>query len=54
MSDNVIQLPPHAVELVRDGDDIIYVVTANGENGLEAKVVDVRRSTRSVPAPHRQ
>ncbi|WP_458317142.1 DUF2303 family protein [Mycolicibacterium brisbanense] len=42
MSDNAIQLPPHAVELVRDGDDAIYVVTANGENGLEAKVVDVR------------
>lgn len=46
MSDNVIDLPDHTVELIQSEDvnanGPLYLVTANGENGLEAKVVDVR------------
>lgn len=51
MSDNMIELPPHTVELVRDGDDPVYVVTANGEHGLEHLVVDVRGEAPRAFAP---
>lgn len=51
MSDNAIELPPHSVELVRDGSDPIWVVTANGEHGLETKVVDVRSEAPAAYPP---
>lgn len=44
MSDNAIQLPHHCTDLIDepDADASLYLVTANGENGLQAEVVDVR------------
>lgn len=44
MSDNAIALPVHATELIDEpeADTSLYLVTANGENGLQTEVVDVR------------
>ena len=44
MSDNAIELPVHSTQLIDepDSDSTLYLVTANGENGLETRVIDVR------------
>ncbi|MDM2398130.1 DUF2303 family protein [Mycobacteroides abscessus] len=44
MSDNTIALPKHDADLIDepDADTSLYLVTANGENGLQTEVVDVR------------
>lgn len=44
MSDNTIALPKHDADLIDepDADAPLYLVTANGENGLQTEVVDVR------------
>lgn len=44
MSDNIIALPKHDADLIDepDADAPLYLVTANGENGLHIEVVDVR------------
>lgn len=44
MSDNTIALPKHDADLidVLAADTPLYLVTANGENGLQTEVVDVR------------
>lgn len=44
MSDKAIELPVHSTQLidVQDANSALYLVTANGENGLETHVVDVR------------
>ncbi|BAP98750.1 MULTISPECIES: DUF2303 family protein [Mycobacteroides] len=44
MSDNTIALPKHDADLIDepDADTPLYLVTANGENGLQTEVVDVR------------
>lgn len=44
MSENAIELPPHSVEVIdkAGADGPVRVIVANGENGLETKVVDVR------------
>lgn len=44
MSDNIIALPKHDADLIDepDADTSLYLVTANGENGLQTEVVDVR------------
>lgn len=44
MSDNAITLPKHDADLIDepDADTSLYLVTANGENGLQTEVVDVR------------
>lgn len=43
MSDNTIQVEAESVQLIEDlADGPIYLVTANGSEGLETKVVDVR------------
>lgn len=44
MSDNTIALPKHDADLIDepDADAPLYLVTANGENGLHIEVVDVR------------
>ena len=49
MSENTIELPNQTVELIDgpDNDGPIYLITANGENGLETRVVDLRKE-----APH--
>ncbi|WP_195166908.1 DUF2303 family protein [Mycobacteroides abscessus] len=45
MPENTIELPDHTVETIDspNQDGPIYLVTANGERGLEAQVVDVRK-----------
>lgn len=49
MSDNAIALPKHDTDLIDepDADTALYLVTANGESGLQTEVVDVRAQ---VPA----
>ncbi|MEH3135907.1 MAG: hypothetical protein PGN30_13015, partial [Mycolicibacterium neoaurum] len=51
MSDNTIELPPHSIETISEvdvqADGPIRVVAANGENGLETQVIDLR-----AEAPH--
>lgn len=49
MSDNAIALPKHDTDLIDepDADTALYLVTANGESGLQTAVVDVRAQ---VPA----
>lgn len=43
MSDNAIALPPHTVADDEWGSDgPLRIIAANGENGLNVKVVDVR------------
>lgn len=44
MSDNAIELPIHATELIDEpaSDGPLYLATANGENGLETRVIDIR------------
>ncbi|AMT72070.1 DUF2303 family protein [Mycobacteroides immunogenum] len=44
MSDNAIALPKHDTDLIDepDADTALYLVTANGESGLQAEVVDIR------------
>ncbi len=44
MSDNTIDLPEHTVALIDEpaADGPLYLATANGENGLETRVIDVR------------
>lgn len=44
MSDSILELPDHATELIDEpeADTSLYLVTANGENGLQAEIVDVR------------
>lgn len=44
MSDNIIALPKHDADLIDepDADAPLYLVAANGENGLHIEVVDVR------------
>lgn len=44
MSDSILELPDHATELIDEpeADTSLYLVTANGENGLQVEVVDVR------------
>ncbi|SHP83630.1 DUF2303 family protein [Mycobacteroides abscessus] len=44
MSDNTIALPKHDADLIDepDADTPLYLVTANGENGLQSEVVDIR------------
>lgn len=44
MSDNTIELPEHTVALIDEpaADGPLYLATANGENGLETRVIDVR------------
>lgn len=44
MSDNAIELPAHVVQEVDqvEADSLLYLVTANSENGLATEVVDVR------------
>ena len=51
MSDNAIELPEHTVALIDEpaADGPLYLATANGENGLETQVVDVRGE---VPAAY--
>lgn len=51
MSDNTIELPEHTVALIDEpaADGPLYLATANGENGLETQVVDVRGE---VPAAY--
>ncbi|MEV5360600.1 DUF2303 family protein [Micrococcus luteus] len=54
MSDNTIELPAHEATLIDDGmasDGPLYIVTANGENGLETRVVDVRAEAPNAFAP---
>ncbi|WP_237084042.1 YfdQ family protein [Mycobacteroides abscessus] len=44
MSDSILELPDHATELIDEpeADTSLYLVTANGENGLQVEVVDIR------------
>ena len=44
MSDNAIELPVHATELIDEpaSDGPLYLVTANGDGGLQFNVIDVR------------
>lgn len=44
MSDKTLELPHHRADLIDgpDADTELYLVTANGENGLETQVIDVR------------
>ena len=44
MSDNMIELPEHTISLadVNGADSPLYVVTANSEQGVSTRVVDVR------------
>ena len=44
MSDNTIELPEHTVALIDEpaADGPLYLATANGEDGLETRVIDVR------------
>lgn len=44
MSDNTIALPKHDAHLIDEpgADTPLYLVTANGENGLQTEVVDLR------------
>ena len=44
MSDNAIELPEHTVALIDEpaADGPLYLATANGEDGLETRVIDVR------------
>ncbi|TDH45422.1 DUF2303 family protein [Mycobacterium eburneum] len=45
MSENTVELPAHAVEIIDDeamADGPLYLVNANGQNGLESHVIDVR------------
>ena len=44
MSEHALELPNHRVDLIDepDADTELYLVTANGENGLQADVVDIR------------
>jgi hypothetical protein len=53
MSDNAIELPPHAVELIDEpeSDGPLYLATANGEDGLETRVIDVRAEAPSAFPP---
>lgn len=52
MSDNAIALPPHTIiddEWGADGP--LRIIAANGENGLETRVVDVRAEAPAAFAP---
>lgn len=51
MSENSTELPPHAVELIDGADGPLYLTTANGQNGLQSKVVDVRGAVPDAFAP---
>ncbi|WP_195173505.1 DUF2303 family protein [Mycobacteroides abscessus] len=53
MSDNAIALPKHDAGLIDepDADTSLYLVTANGENGLEARVIDVRHEAPAAFPP---
>ncbi|AMU29808.1 hypothetical protein PROPHIGD39-2_14 [Mycobacterium phage prophiGD39-2] len=53
MSDNAITLPKHDADLIDepDADTSLYLVTANGENGLQTEVVDVRGKVPAAFAP---
>lgn len=44
MSDNALELPNHRVDLIDepDADTELYLVTANGQDGLHSEVVDIR------------
>lgn len=53
MSDKTLELPHHRADLIDDpaADTDLYLVTANGENGLEAKVIDVRHEAPAAFPP---
>ncbi|MGU3650624.1 DUF2303 family protein [Mycolicibacterium sp. A43C] len=43
MSDNPLELPRHDVESIEEGaDGPLRLVTANGQNGLQSEVIDIR------------
>lgn len=53
MSDKTLELPHHRADLIDepDADTDLYLVTANGQNGLEAKVIDVRHEAPAAFPP---
>lgn len=55
MSENTLDLPPHSIEEVDDGaygaDGPIRIVAANGENGLETEVIDLRQEAPAAFPP---
>lgn len=53
MSDKILELPHHRADLIDepDADTELYLVTANGENGLQAQVVDVRGAAHAAFPP---
>lgn len=42
MSDNAIECPQETITIIGNETDPLFMVTANGENGLETRVVDIR------------
>lgn len=55
MSENAIELPLQQITEIElnntPADGAVYLVTANGQNGLEAKVVDVRTAAHAAFPP---
>lgn len=53
MSDKTLELPHHRADVIDEpaADTDLYLVTANGENGLEAKVIDVRHEASAAFPP---
>jgi hypothetical protein len=53
MSDNAIELPAHTITTVNDPkvDGPLYLATANGEEGLQSQVIDVRALAPAAFAP---
>lgn len=55
MSDNVIEYPSETVELIEPTDTTtdgpVYLITANGEQGLDARVIDLREQAPNAFPP---
>ncbi|MDO3168235.1 DUF2303 family protein [Mycobacteroides abscessus subsp. abscessus] len=55
MSDTVIELPEHVVELIEPVDTTtdgpVYLITANGQQGLETRIIDAREQAPNAFPP---
>lgn len=57
MSDSVIELPEHVVELIEPVDTTtdgpVYLITANGQQGLETRIIDAREQAPNAFPPRK-